>query len=101
MQLAGKSRSGEIIYGVLAGFFWVLWMGVILFSTVRSRGEIQKEMGNKNSEHVSENGEKGHSTERIRREEESVRQNSTAGSVPTSHEGLENPITQAVCMIEA
>jgi hypothetical protein len=94
LQLAGNSRSGEIVYSVLAGFFWVLWMGVILFSVVRSRGKSRKGMANKNNEQVSENGEKCHSTEKIRGEE-SARQNSTTSSVPASYEGLENLVTQA------
>jgi hypothetical protein len=86
LQLAGNSRNGEIIYRVLAGFFWALWMGVVLLSIVRNRSRSQKEMGNKGSEPVSGSGEKGHSAEE-NKSKDSMRQNSTTSSVPASYEG--------------
>jgi hypothetical protein len=83
LQLSGNTRSGEIIYGVLAGFFWVLWMSVIMFSFVRSRG---KNEGAKEEESYRE---KNDSSERIRRDE-SVRQGSETVSVPEYYVGPED-----------
>ncbi|KAI9646869.1 hypothetical protein NHQ30_004869 [Ciborinia camelliae] len=37
-RLADNSKKGEITYGVIAGFMWLLWMVVILLTTVKSRG---------------------------------------------------------------
>ncbi|KAF7875135.1 hypothetical protein EAF04_002307 [Stromatinia cepivora] len=37
LKLAGNSKKGEIAYGVIAGFMWVLWMAVILLATMKSR----------------------------------------------------------------
>lgn len=37
LRLANNSKKGEIAYGVIVGFMWVLWVVVILFATVRSR----------------------------------------------------------------
>lgn len=49
LKLADNSRGGEIAYGVVAGFMWILWMGVILLATVKSRrqrGGSMNEYGN-------------------------------------------------------
>ncbi|KAF7955449.1 uncharacterized protein EAE97_000708 [Botrytis byssoidea] len=37
LRLADNSKKGEIAYGVIAGFVWVLWVAVILFATVKIR----------------------------------------------------------------
>ncbi|KAJ8064405.1 hypothetical protein OCU04_006747 [Sclerotinia nivalis] len=37
LRLAGNSKEGEVAYGVIAGFMWVLWMAVILLATMKSR----------------------------------------------------------------
>lgn len=44
LKLADNSRKGEIAYGVIAGFMWVLWMAVILLATVKSRGHRGSDM---------------------------------------------------------
>ncbi|KAF7907710.1 uncharacterized protein EAF01_005296 [Botrytis porri] len=38
LRLADNSKKGEIAYGLIAGFIWVLWVAVILFATVKIGG---------------------------------------------------------------
>ena len=33
MKLSGLERSSEIAYGVIAGVVWIVWLGVVLWST--------------------------------------------------------------------
>lgn len=53
LQLAGNTRNGEIVYGVVAGFMWVLWMGIVLLAFVRRRGETKRTMSNRSQEKPS------------------------------------------------
>ncbi|KAF7921205.1 uncharacterized protein EAE98_008631 [Botrytis deweyae] len=45
LRLADNSKKGEIAYGVIAGFMWVLWVAVILFATVKIRERRGSGMG--------------------------------------------------------
>ncbi|GAB7353967.1 hypothetical protein MBLNU459_g4564t1 [Dothideomycetes sp. NU459] len=37
LQLSGNTRAGQIAYGVLAAFFYLLWLGVAVFRWYRAR----------------------------------------------------------------
>ncbi|KAH7321931.1 hypothetical protein BKA65DRAFT_513289 [Rhexocercosporidium sp. MPI-PUGE-AT-0058] len=45
LQLAGNSRNGEIVYGVVAGVMWLIWMAVIVLAFLRSRNKVEGETG--------------------------------------------------------
>jgi len=48
LELSGNTTSGEIAYGVIAGFIWVVWMGLAASSHVasrRTRGEAEEKIG--------------------------------------------------------
>jgi hypothetical protein len=47
LQLARCTKETGIGYGVGAGIVWVLWMGVILMASVRSRKKIERKTGEK------------------------------------------------------
>lgn len=42
LRLAANTRNGEIAYGVVAGFMWVLWMGIVIVVSVRRRSEAKR-----------------------------------------------------------
>jgi len=73
LQLAApyqpSTKTGEIVYGVVAGVMWLVWMGVILISFLKSRGVDDGETG----DHIfTSDGEK-----------QSEAQMSETGSYPT------------------
>jgi len=37
LDLAGEDAKGEIAYGVIAGFFYLLWLLVVILTEVRRR----------------------------------------------------------------
>lgn len=45
LQLSGNTTRGEVAYGVVAGFMWVLWVVVIVFAFFKSRGKLEDERG--------------------------------------------------------
>jgi len=47
LQLSSNTTKGEIAYGVVAGFFWLLWMIVILVAFIKSRRDHESETGEK------------------------------------------------------
>ena len=44
-MLSGNTVKGEIAYGVIAGFMWVLWMAVAIWSQFRSSGSTMTAVG--------------------------------------------------------
>jgi hypothetical protein len=53
LQLAGNSRSGEIAYGVIAGFMWLVWVAAIVI------GERRRKTALKNAPHKQRLGSDG------------------------------------------
>jgi hypothetical protein len=53
LQLAGNSRSGEIAYGVIAGFMWLVWVAAIVI------GERRRKTAMKNAPHKQRLGSDG------------------------------------------
>jgi hypothetical protein len=45
LQLTENTTTGEIVYGVVAGAMWLLWMAVILLAFIKSRGKLEGETG--------------------------------------------------------
>ena len=45
LQLTENTTKGEIAYGIVAGFMWLLWMAVILLAFNKSRGKPEGETG--------------------------------------------------------
>lgn len=45
LKLSDNTRKGEIAYGVVAGVFWLVWMGVIVLAFMRSRHKAEGESG--------------------------------------------------------
>jgi len=43
LQLSGNTRAGEIAYGVLAGFFFLLWLAVALYDNYKPRKKGEAE----------------------------------------------------------
>lgn len=39
LKLSENTTKGEIGYGVIAGFFWLVWMVVAVRSELRTKGE--------------------------------------------------------------
>lgn len=75
VPMINETRKGQIAYGVVAGVIWVLWMVVIAFSFVRSRGKKEGETG----EGVFMDGGRSGSGEKIR--------HSDSERIPTSPVG--------------
>jgi len=40
LMLAGNTVKGEIAYGVIAGVIWVVWLAVVIWSSLRAKGSI-------------------------------------------------------------
>jgi hypothetical protein len=62
LQLTENTTKGEIAYGIVAAFMWLLWMTVILLAFIKSRGKPEGETG----EAVFKNETGTSITERIR-----------------------------------
>jgi hypothetical protein len=45
LQLSGNTTKGEVAYGIVAGFMWLLWMIVIFLAFFKSRGKSEDERG--------------------------------------------------------
>lgn len=45
LQLSGNTTKGEIAYGVIAGFFFLLWAAVWAWDLSRSRAKPEPEKG--------------------------------------------------------
>jgi hypothetical protein len=45
LRLADNTRNGEIAYGFVAGFMWLMWMVVILATFFKSRNKTKGETG--------------------------------------------------------
>jgi len=45
LRLSEDTTKGEIAYGVIAGFMWLLWMIVIVIAFLKSRGSADSETG--------------------------------------------------------
>lgn len=39
-MLSGNTTKGEIAYGVIAGFMWLTWVSVAIFSYSGTRGTV-------------------------------------------------------------
>ncbi|MCJ1277685.1 hypothetical protein MMC21_005499 [Puttea exsequens] len=52
LQLSGDTIKGEIAYGVIAGFMWLLWVSVIVWSSFKSKDTVRA-AGEKFSPHSS------------------------------------------------
>lgn len=37
LKFSGNTKNGEIVYGVIAGLMWLLWMAVAIGSSVKSK----------------------------------------------------------------
>jgi len=46
LQLSGNTTKGEIAYGVVAGFMWLLWMTVITLAYFKTKNASKGETGN-------------------------------------------------------
>jgi len=47
LMLSGNTVKGEIAYGVIAGVIWVVWLTVVVWSTIRNKGKLVGETGEK------------------------------------------------------
>lgn len=45
LQLVANTTTGEIAYGIVAGFMWLLWMLVIILAFLKSRSTTKGESG--------------------------------------------------------
>lgn len=46
-MLSGNTVKGEIAYGVIAGVIWLVWLAVVVWSTMRNKGKMVGETGEK------------------------------------------------------
>lgn len=46
-MLSGNTVKGEIAYGVVAGVIWIVWLGVVVWSSIRNKGKLLGETGEK------------------------------------------------------
>ena len=47
LMLSDNTVKGEIAYGVVAGVMWCIWLAVVIWSSLRTRGDIIGETGEK------------------------------------------------------